>query len=480
MVKRNDKYCVEFNNMFREYDIRGQLSDKELNEDSVYRIIKAYAKYLLAKNITRAVVGYDNRECSPGFAEAAIRALREMGIDTWFIGMGISPLVYFAQYHLDCDGAVMITASHNPSNWSGFKLGLGKSKTLQPDDIQAVYDLLDTPDGDARQQGSFTETNVRDAYLDDIVGRIKMGPKKLRVAMDAGNGGAGVFAYELFQRLGCMTFQLYCDPDIRYPQYFPNPSNVEARKRLREMVLHPYIKADVGLGFDGDGDRLGVIDEKGEDIWSDIVLAVLAKQLLEKKPGATVVFDVKSSQTLIDVIKQEGGVPVMWKTGHSYIKAKMHELGAPLAGERSGHTFFGGDIYYGFDDAMFVGAKLVEYLSWQDESVSEIISHFPHYVTSPEIKTFCRDDLKYGIVDQIVAELKAMFPGKVFDVNGARVSFDKGWGLVRASSNLPELVLVFEGEDVATVKHIHKIFKDVLAKYPDVSPDWENDNVEAM
>lgn len=471
------QYSVEFNSMFREYDIRGRVDDAELNPDNVYKIVKAYAQYLHRRDITRSVVGYDSRACSPSFAEAAVRALRECGIDVYFIGLALSPLAYFAQYHLKCEGAVMITASHNPDGWSGFKLAKGYSKTLEPADIREVYDLLDVEEN-RYAEGSFIEVDVREAYLDAIVSRIHMGPKKLRVVLDAANGGAGLFIYEVFQRLGCMTFQLHCDPDTSFPNYFPNPSDLKGRARMKEMILHPYIRADVGLSFDGDGDRIGVIDERGNNVWSDTVLALIAKQLLEKKPGATVIYDVKCSKALTDVIEQNGGKPVMWKTGHSYIKSKLHEMNAELAGERSGHIFISGDDWYGFDDAIFVAAKLVEFLSHQTETVSEIIDSFPHYVTSPEIKAHCSDTEKYGIVAEITEKLKAAYPGRVCDINGARVSFENGWGLVRASSNLPELVLIFEADTMEHLLEIRNIFKKYTRAYPAISDAWDNDVVK--
>ena len=220
------KYPAAFRSMFREYDIRGKVCPEELCDENVYKIVKAYSKYLQRRNINRAVVGYDSRSCSPAFAQAAIKALREEGIDVFYIGLALSPLTYFAQYHLKCEGAVMITASHNPDGWSGFKLANGYSKTLEPADIIEVYNLLDLPT-EATKEGAYEEVDVRDAYINDIVSRIKMGPKKPRVVLDAANGGAGVFIYEVFQRLGCMTFQLNCDPDTTFPHYFPNPSEHE-------------------------------------------------------------------------------------------------------------------------------------------------------------------------------------------------------------------------------------------------------------
>jgi phosphomannomutase/phosphoglucomutase len=260
---------------------------------------------------------------------------------------------------------------------------------------------------------------------------------------------------------------------MTYPHYFPNPSDLSTRVKLKELVTHPYIKADIGLSFDGDGDRLGVVDENGADIWSDLILAVLAEQLLQKSPGEKIVYDVKCSQAVEDVIRQGGGEPVMWKTGHSYIKAKMRETGAALAGERSGHIFFGGGEYYGFDDAMFAAAKLVEVLSHQKKSVSALLKEFPQYVTSPELKAHCPDSEKYAVTEAIVRVLKERFPGRVNDVNGARVSFEHGWGLVRASSNMPELVLVFEADTDAHMREIAGVFAEIIEKHESVEKGWD-------
>lgn len=477
-MKKKDCYSVAFNSMFREYDVRGHVSDEELNDTNVYRIAKAYGYYLERHGISRAIVGFDNRKCSPGFADASIKGLTELGIDVIFIGLSLSPVVYYAQYRYKCEGACMITASHNPSDWSGFKFAKGYSKTLEAEDVSELYDLIDYADEVVRTPGSVTICDVRDDYINEVVSRIHMGPNLPRLVIDAGNGGAGVFAYEIFQRLGCMTFQLYCDPDVEYPQYFPNPSNVQARKRMHDMILHPYIHADLGISFDGDGDRIGVIDNNGNNVWSDIILAILAKQLLEKKPSAKVVFDVKCSKTLAEVIQAYGGTPVMWKTGHSYIKAKMHEINAELAGERSGHIFVGGDDYYGYDDALFVAAKLVEFISNQEQTLCDIVSSFPRYCTSPEIKAFCKDDVKYGIVDCLIDDFKKLYPGKVIDINGARVDFGFGWGLIRASSNLPEMVIIFEADTTDHLIEIRNVFKKVTSKYPEISSRWENDPFE--
>lgn len=469
---------MAFENIFREYDIRGRVNDEELNEKSVYKIIKGYTQFLDELKIKRAVVGYDNRTCSEAFAKATIKALTDAGIDVVYIGLCVTPTVYYAQYLYKCEGAVMITASHNPDGWSGFKLGKGYSKTLEANDILKIKEYIENPITKKCKKGNIVVADdVWEKYIDNIVSRIKMGENKPRVVLDAGNGAAGIFAYEIFQRLGCTTFQLNCDPDMTYPHYFPNPSDVKNRSRLKEIVTYPYIHADMGLSFDGDGDRLGVVDEKGNDIWSDVVLAVLSKQLLDRKKGANIVYDVKCSKTLLDVIEENDGNGVMWKTGHSYIKSKMHEMKADLAGERSGHLFFGGDDYMGFDDGLFAGAKICEYFSHQQKKMSEIIETFPMYETSPEIHAKCSDNIKYKIIDEITEYFKKKYKNQVIDINGARVQFENGWGLIRASSNLPEIVMIFEANTKEELLKIRQIFREVTEKYDEISKDWDNDIV---
>ena len=475
LKKENRPYPVEFKNMFREYDIRGLCNEKELNDENVYRIVKAYSIYLQKRKISKAIVGFDNRECSPFFAEEAIKALRESGIDVIYVGLSLTPAVYFAQYLFKCEGAVMITASHNPNGWSGFKLAKGYSQTLEPDDIVEVYNYLDKKPARVKKIGELRVENIKDAYIENIVSKIKMGSRKIKVVTESANGGAGLFINEILEKLGCETFQLNAEPDMTYPKYFPNPSNIDSRASMIKMVKHQYVKADVGIFIDGDGDRIGVVDEKGQNIWSDIILAVLAEQLLKTKKGATVIYDVKCSRVVDEVIKANGGKSVMCKTGHSYVKAMMHKLGAHLAGERSGHIFVGGDEYFGFDDASFVTAKLVEYLSNNTKTLSQIISKFPKYITSPEIHTKCADEVKYDVVDRLTAEFKRLYPGRVCDINGARVEFDNGWGLVRASSNLPCLVLIFEAKTSKELREIRKIFRDVLDKFKEIDKYWEND-----
>ena len=458
--------------MFREYDLRGRVAEGELTDDSVRLIANAFGRLLLARGNDRVVVGYDNRPASPGFKDAAVGGLLAAGLEVVDIGLTISPALYFSQYHLESPAGLMITASHNPSDWCGMKLAHGYSRTLGPAEMRELYGLVEAGESGAGN-GRCRSADTRDAYLERVTAGTRL-ERPLRVAVDCGNGGAGVFAYEALQRLGCLTFQLYCDPDDRYPHYFPNPSDLKARRRLRQIVTHPYIRADVGLAFDGDGDRIGVMDERGEDVWSDRVLILLARQVLQRRAGAAVVYDVKCTRGLEEEISARGGRPVMWKTGHSHIKAKLHETGAALAGERSGHIFYR-EGYYGFDDALFAGARLLEVLAASGETLSALVAGTPPYLTSPEIAAPCADDHKYRVVDALVADFKREFGARVIDINGARVDFGDGWGLVRASSNLPELVLIFEARSEARLREIRSRFRARLAAYPEIDPAWRND-----
>jgi phosphomannomutase/phosphoglucomutase len=366
----------------------------------------------------------------------------------------------------------MVTASHNPDNWSGMKMAHGLSMTLGPKEMRELFGIV-VSGSTVKGNGNYESRDVRDAYIQRVTDGVTLA-RPLRVVVECGNGGAGLFAYEVLHRIGCLTFQLYCDPDTSYPNYFPNPSDLKARKRLKEMVTHPHIRADIGLGFDGDGDRIGVEDNLGNNVWSDTMLIFLVRSLLAKKPGSKIIFDVKCTQALIEEIEAGGGVPIMWKTGHSHIKAKLHETGAELAGERSGHIFYN-EGYYGFDDALYTAVQLLEYLSRQDKSLSELLQTIPQYVNSPEIQAHCADGVKYRVVDELVEEFKAEYGDRVIDINGARVVFEDGWGLVRASSNLPELVIIFEAKSEERLLEIRELFRKKILAHPEVARDWAND-----
>jgi phosphomannomutase/phosphoglucomutase len=382
----------------------------------------------------------------------------------------LTPTLYFAQVHLDCPAGVMITASHNPQGWTGLKMAVNGVTTLLRPDIERLKAIADA--GAFRAgTGRVEKTDLREAYLADLVGRVRLA-RKVKVVLDPGNGTAALFCEEAYRRAGAEVVCLFCDPDPTFPNHFPNPSEKSARTAIRRAVAEH--RADLGLSFDGDGDRLGVQDERGQDVEADRVLMLLTRPVLARRKGATVVFDVKCSQALPEDIEAHGGRPLMWKTGHSWIKSKMAEVGAPIAGERSGH-FFLKDGFHGYDDGLFAGLKLAEYVSQQEEPLSRILARAPQYVTSPEIHVDCPDEVKYRVMDRLLAEMKRDYPGRVIDINGARVTFPDGWGLVRPSSNLPELVLVFEGKTEAAMSRVKEEFRARLKRHPEIGTTWHNE-----
>ncbi|MCP5104197.1 MAG: phosphomannomutase/phosphoglucomutase, partial [bacterium] len=428
--------------MFREYDIRGRVSEDELNEESVEIIAKAYGTLMRKQmDIKSAVVGYDSRKCSPGFRDAVVRGLNSVGVSTVDVGMVTTPVFYFSQYLLGIPYGVMITGSHNPDGWSGFKMANGYSSTLLSDDIKAIYQLVVSRKFAAGNGQSFQYDDIKESYVSALKWRVKP-HRRLKVVIDAGNGIAGKYAPALFRAAGFDVVEQFCELDPSFPHHFPNPSDLGSLEVLRKTTIEE--KADLGIAIDGDGDRLGVIDDKGTVIPSDRLLMLLARQILEKNPGAKIVFDVKCSQALIEDIKEQGGDPIMWITGHSYIKRKIKDENAAIGGEHSGHIFIV-DNFYAFDDALYSGIRLAEYLSYQDIPLSEIMKKSKHYYSSPNIQVGCPDDTKYEVVEGLTKDFQKDFGEEnVVTINGARVTIGNGWGLIRASSNVPALVVMLE------------------------------------
>lgn len=456
--------------MFREYDIRGLVNDEEVNDNTAELIGKGFATFLNRRGVKDIVVGYDAREYSERIKNALVKGLLNSGVNVTEVGMVISPVLYFAQYHFNFKGGAMITASHNPNGWTGFKLGYDLSTTLLPPDIQEMYEII-TADDFITGNGELKKyERINEDYINYILDRIKL-KKKLKVVIDCGNGTAGAIAPEILKRAGCEVVEKFCNIDFSFPNHEPNPSLVESQQVLAEAVIAE--KADVGFGYDGDGDRIGFCDEKGQTVFPDQALILIARQALIEKPGAAIVFDVKATQGLIEDVAADGGKPVMWKTGHSYIKQKSKEVDAALGGEGSGHMFYRLD-YYGYDDAIFSSLKFLEYLSSQEQTFSELMKNTPKYVKTPTIHVDCADEIKYDTVDKLVAELKRDYSDKVIDINGARVQLDDGWFLVRASSNLPVLVLGFEAKTQARLEELQKILKGYLDKYPEIGTDWHS------
>jgi len=463
--------------MFREYDLRGRESDQELNEISMYLIGKAYGTFLMKRGIFDVAIGHDNRATSEAFYMAAIKGLIDSGRKIYEAGTILTPMLYWAQYYFKTKGGMMVTASHNPSGWNGVKLALGYSYTIIGEELEEIYDIITSEKFIAKSGGKIVKKeDLSGAYMSDLLGRVKI-KRPFKIVVNTGNGTAGLIAPEILRKAGCEIIEHNTDLDPNYPNYTPNPAEVEMMEDTGRVVRDN--KADFGFAFDGDGDRLGLVDELGNTIWPDRYLILLSRLILKKKPGAKIIFDVKVSEALPEDIKAHGGVPIMCKTGHSYIKEKLHSEGAALAGEMSGHVFFV-ENYYGFDDAIFTALNLLEYFSTQNKRVSEIIADTPYYVSSPTLQAECPDDKKYEVVAELTEEFRKE-GYKLIDINGARVYFENGlpadrhgWGLVRASSNVPALVLRFESKTQEGLDAIEKIFREKLARYNFVGREWKS------
>ena len=453
--------------MFREYDIRGRESDDELNETSLYHIARGFGAILTKHGVTGAIVGHDARGTSESFHAQAIRGLTESGINVVDIGIVTTPMSYWAQYFFKTKGLCMVTASHNPAGWNGVKLGTDLSKTLLPEEIAELYSIIEREQY-VNGSGSSRKESIFEAYVSDLISRVKIS-KKLKILVNTGNGTAGMFAPQLLRAAGCEVVEHYTEVDPTYPHY---TANTDGTAMMEDTGLQTKTNdCAVGIAFDGDGDRLGLTDENGATIWPDRYMILLSRLVLSKTPGAKIVFDVKVSEALPEDIKAHGGVPIMWKTGHSYIKFKMAEEGAALAGEMSGHIFFAQD-FYGFDDAFFAALKMLEYVSGQEKPLSELIADTPYYLSTPTIQVKTTDEDKYRIVDELIKEFKSE-GYRMLDINGGRVYMEDGWGLVRASSNTPSLVLRFEAKTEEGLQKIQTLFKTKLSRFPSVSSDWD-------
>ena len=454
--------------MFREYDVRGKVSPDEINEKSVELIAKAFGTMLAKRGVKNCVLGYDYRDCSERFHQFFLKGILSTGVNIIDLGMILTPMMYSAQYFYKSKGGAIITASHNPNGWSGFKLGTDYSHTLVPEEIKELYELT-VSENFEKGVGQVKKEFFLPHYKADLLKRIKI-KRVLKIVLNTGNGSAGPVATEILKAAGCKVIGLHTDLDFTFPHYFPNPSVVAMMEDTGKKVVAE--KADIGIALDGDGDRLGITDEKGKMVFPDQFMILLARQVLEKQPGAKIIFDVKSTQALEEDIKNHGGIPIMWKTGHSYIKSKRQEEEAPLAGENSGHIFFGPPIYYGFDDGVFSALKLLEYLGNLHKSLSQIMAETPSYVSTPTLHVDCADEIKYQIAEKLTQEFKDK-GYEVNDINGARVSFGDGWGLVRPSSNLPVLVLRFEAKTQKRVDESMEIFKNIFSKYPEIGKEWK-------
>ncbi|MBT4917361.1 phosphomannomutase/phosphoglucomutase [Candidatus Peregrinibacteria bacterium] len=460
--------------IFRAYDIRGiadPIDDKpaDLTEETVYLIGKGTATYLIEKYGTKNMaVGRDNRLTGPSLQKAFIKGLTECGLNVTNIGLSISPMIYWSVCAMDFDSATNLTASHNSKEYNGLKTVTKNAHSICGDELQEVLKIIQsekfhTPE----EQGTVEEKDIWPSYLEDLLSKVEI-KRPLKIIVDAGNGTAGKFAPEYLRKLGHEVTELYCELDGTFPNHEANPEEIENMRDLIEKVKEE--KADLGIGFDGDGDRVGIVDEKGHMYSSDFMLLLLAKDLLTRKPGSKIVFDVKVSQAIINKLKELGAEPIMSKTGHSFIESKMKEVAAPLAGEVSGHLFFG-ENYYGFDDAPLAAAKITEIISNSETPLSEMFNDLEKTVMTPEFKAHCPDDKKFEIVQNLVDHFTAIYD--CITIDGVRVNFDENsWGAVRASNTSPNLTLRFESTTPERLQEIQKLMADEMSKYPEVSLDW--------
>ena len=443
--------------IFRAYDIRG-ITSTNLTEEVVYSIGRAFAAEAIALGQKRTAVGWDGRNSSEPLQESLTRGLADEGMDVITIGQVPTPLLYYATHALETGTGIMITGSHNPPEYNGLKMMIG-GVTLAEELIQNLYKrLLNNELNDASAKGQIETANLDDNYVDQVIDDITIA-QPLKIVVDCGNGVAGKIAPRLFEELGCEVIPLYCEVDGDFPNHHPDPADPENLQDLITVVQAE--SADLGLAFDGDGDRVGVVTGSGEIIWPDKLIMLFAQDIVRRNPGADIIYDVKCSRHLSHLISELGGRPIMWKTGHSHIKAKIKETGALLGGEFSGHICFG-ERWYGFDDALYSAARLLEILSSEGDTVDNLFAQFPLTFTTPELKIVSTESKKFEIMDKLEAQAD-WDGGALTTIDGIRVDFDDGWGLIRSSNTSPVLTLRFEADDPAALERIQDLFTKQLA-----------------
>ncbi|MFQ5829289.1 MAG: phosphomannomutase/phosphoglucomutase [Candidatus Methylomirabilia bacterium] len=444
--------------IFRAYDVRGRVGEDLTPE--VFRLIgRAYGSLIRRKGGRTIALGHDNRlssaDLNAGFAEG----VRAAGVSIVDIGLSPTPVLYFATAHWKLDGGANVTGSHNPIEYNGVKMVHVGALPLTEEEIQSLRTIIQAGDFESGA-GTVRERDPQDDYFVTIVSRVKPA-HRLKIVVDAGNGVAGRYAPELFRRLGCEVVELYCELDGRFPHHLPDPEMEENTRDLQARVVAE--RADLGIALDGDADRMGLVDEQGRRHEADLILILLARDFLTRHPGERILFDVKSSQLLIDDIRAHGGVPVMYKTGHSHLKRKMREDRILLGGEVSGHMFFAED-YYGVDDGMLAAAKVIEVASRMPGPISAHFDAIPHLHVTPELKAPCPDEEKFRVVEELVRQFKAKH--QTIDIDGARVLFPGGWALVRASNTNPYLTLRMEAKTKEALEEMKRVVFEALARYP--------------
>ncbi len=456
--------------VFREYDIRG-LVDVDFTADGVQSLGKAFGTYLLQHGASQALLGWDSRSSSPAYRDAITAGLLSTGVDVIDIGEVTTPIFYFARIHFNIDGGAMITASHNPAEYNGFKLALGPS-TLYGDEIQDVRKVLEQGEF-AEGAGKRTTANPVPAYLSMLREKIALGPHPLNVVVDCGNGTPSLFVRDVMDAFGVQADYLYCETDPTFPNHHPDP--VVAKNLVDLIARVKETHADLGVAFDGDGDRIGVVDNNGQIIWGDRLMILYWREILARHPRAKAIVEVKCSQTLVDEITKLGGQPEFYKTGHSLIKARMREIGSVFTGEMSGHMFFA-DEYYGFDDAFYAAGRLFRILSHSDGTLSSLLAEVPLKPATPEVRIECPDEKKSDVVSTLQKAYKKRGDVSVIDIDGVRVNFPHGWGLVRASNTQPALVARAEADSPEHLEEITRDLQASLQQFPFIpAVDWSGE-----
>jgi len=442
--------------IFREYDIRG-IADQDYDVEFARLLGRAYATYVADQGVKRVTVGRDCRLTSNKYADALKDGLRAGGLDVVDLGMTPTPLLYYSLHHLEVDGGIQVTGSHNPPDHNGFKICVGKV-SIHGEEIQVLRRIIESGKFREAPRGSEEHYAIIPPYQDELIKQFGTLPRRLKVVVDSGNGAAGPVAPRIIAAIGCDSHDIFSDADGRFPNHHPDPTVEENMADLIATVAKD--KADLGIAFDGDADRVGLVDQHGRILWGDEMLVLFARDILAERPGAVIVSEVKCSQRLYDDIEKRGGKGIMWKAGHSLLKAKMRETKAALGGEMSGHIFFA-DRYYGYDDAIYAACRMLEVVAKSGKTLAELLADLPPAVNTPEIRVDCPDALKFAIADK--AKEKFRQAGyDLIDIDGVRVKFADGWGLIRASNTQPILVMRFEASTAAKLAEYRGIVEKVL------------------
>lgn len=465
-------------NIFRGYDLRG-IAGKDLSPEIVEHIGRAHGTYMKRHGVTKAVVGRDCRATSEEYSQALIRGFCWAGVDIVDIGLNMVGTFYWAQYYLQAKGGAFVTASHNPGEYNGFKFAIDYSETLVSDGMQELRRMVEAEDYDqAKKPGMVTKQDIRAEYLADLAKRLPLS-KKFKIVVDPSCSTAGVIVPAFLRQLGCEIIEKHCVIDPTFPLGTPDPTETSVAERVKVEVLE--VGADIGFSYDADGDRIGIVDEKGGIIWNDVLVAIFASDVLSDHPGAKIMYNTLCSKVVEDTIKQKGGEPFMWRTGHSFLKKKNQEVGAAFIGELSGHFFFSAD-FYNHDDGFYSTLRLLRYLANNNQTLSQAVANLPKYISSPEIKLGCPDDVKVALINKISTVLTKDYP-KAEVINderagdGVRLNMDDSMFVVRYSQNGPYLTLKFEAQTTDKYNELKQYLNKLLHQYGEI--DWIKETVNA-